>query len=94
MPHEFTGAGRLIADMSQEVGFAEQSHFTTVFRTLVGTTPRTYQRQRGGEYKNGKIPQIPHKFGHPWRTDVLGARCDQEQVPEVAGTVGAGKTWR
>jgi AraC-like DNA-binding protein len=46
--HEFTGAGRLIADVSQEVGFAEESHFTTVFRTLVGTTPRTYQRQRGG----------------------------------------------
>jgi len=26
-----------------------QSPFTTVFRTLVGTTPRGYQRQRRGK---------------------------------------------
>ena len=40
---------RRIADVSQEVGFAAQRHFATTFRTLVGMTPRAYQRQRGGE---------------------------------------------
>jgi AraC-like DNA-binding protein len=40
---------RRIADVSQEVGFAAQSHFATIFRTLVGMTPRAYQRQRGGK---------------------------------------------
>jgi AraC family transcriptional regulator len=63
--HLLADPRRRIADVSQEVGFAAQSHFTTVCRTLVGTTPRTYQRQRGGEYKSGKIPQIPHEFERP-----------------------------
>jgi AraC-like DNA-binding protein len=60
--HLLADPRRRIADVSQEVGIAAQSHVTTVFRTLLGTTPRTYQRQRGGEYKSGKIPQIPHEF--------------------------------
>jgi AraC family transcriptional regulator len=47
--HLLADPRRRIADVSQEVGIAPQSHVTTVFRTLVGTTPRTYQRQRGGE---------------------------------------------
>ena len=33
---------RRIADVSQEVGFAAQRHFATVFRTLVGMTLREY----------------------------------------------------
>jgi AraC-like DNA-binding protein len=40
---------RGIADVSQEVGFAAQRHFATVFHTPVGMTPRAYQRQRGGK---------------------------------------------
>jgi AraC-like DNA-binding protein len=40
---------RRITDVSQELGFAAQSYFATAFRTLVGTTPHAYQRQRGGE---------------------------------------------
>ena len=40
---------RRIADVSQEVGFAAQRHFATVFHTPVGMTPRAYQRQRGGK---------------------------------------------
>jgi AraC family transcriptional regulator len=46
--HLLANPQRRIAEVSQELGFAAQSHFTTVFRKLVGTTPRAYQRQRGG----------------------------------------------
>lgn len=33
-----------IADISQEVGFQSQSHFTTIFRRLMGVTPKAYRR--------------------------------------------------
>ncbi len=38
---------RRVAEVSYELGFPHQSHFTTVFRKLVGMTPRAYQRQGG-----------------------------------------------
>jgi AraC-like DNA-binding protein len=38
-----------IAEVGYELGFPNQSHFTTVFRTLVGTTPGAFQRRRNGE---------------------------------------------
>jgi AraC-like DNA-binding protein len=38
-----------VAEVSYELGFPHQSHFTTVFRKLVGVTPRAYQRQRSGK---------------------------------------------
>jgi AraC family transcriptional regulator len=40
---------RRIAQVSYELGFPNQSYFTTVFRTLVGATPGAYQRQRSGK---------------------------------------------
>ena len=40
---------RRVAEVSYELGFSSQSHFTTVFRTLVGVTPRAYQRHRNGK---------------------------------------------
>jgi len=40
---------RQIATVSDALGFPHQNHFTTVFRTLVGTAPRAYQRQRRGK---------------------------------------------
>jgi AraC family transcriptional regulator len=43
------GPRRRIAEVSQELGFANQSHFATSFRVLVGMTPREYQRQRLGK---------------------------------------------
>jgi hypothetical protein len=55
---------RRIAAVSDALGFPHQSHFATTFRALVGTTPRAYQRQRGGE-KNSKIPQKPHESVRP-----------------------------
>ena len=41
--------GRRIADVSYELGFPSQSHFTTVFRTLVGVTPRAFQKRQNGK---------------------------------------------
>jgi AraC family transcriptional regulator len=38
-----------IAEVSQELGFPNQSHFATTFRALVGMTPREYEGQRGGK---------------------------------------------
>jgi AraC family transcriptional regulator len=43
------GPRRRIAEVSQELGFANQSHFATTFRVLVGMAPREYQRQRRGK---------------------------------------------
>jgi AraC-like DNA-binding protein len=40
---------RRVADVSYELGFPHQSHFTTVFGKVVGTTPSAYQRQRSGK---------------------------------------------
>jgi len=34
----------LIADIALQVGFASQSHFTTMFRRLTGTTPKIFRR--------------------------------------------------
>jgi AraC-like DNA-binding protein len=76
--HLLADPRRRIADVSQEVGIAAQSHVTTVFRTLLGTTPRTYQRQRGGEYKSGKIPQIPHDLKE--RSRACGIESSWDQV--------------
>jgi AraC family transcriptional regulator len=47
--HLLADPRRRIAEVSQELGFATQSHLTTVFRKLAGTTPRAYQRRRGGD---------------------------------------------
>jgi transcriptional regulator GlxA family with amidase domain len=35
-----------LAQVALETGFAEQSHFTRVFRRIAGTTPRAWQRER------------------------------------------------
>ena len=41
--------GRRISEVSYELGFPSQSHFTTVFRTLVGVTPRAFQKRQNGK---------------------------------------------
>ena len=46
--HLLADPRRRIGDVSQGLGFTNQSHFTTTFRALVGTTPCAHQRQRGG----------------------------------------------
>jgi AraC family transcriptional regulator len=37
--------GRSVADVAAQAGFADQSHFTRVFRRLTGTTPAAYRRR-------------------------------------------------
>jgi AraC family transcriptional regulator len=34
-----------LAEMSRELGFSSQGHFTTVFRRLVGVSPSNYREQ-------------------------------------------------
>jgi AraC-like DNA-binding protein len=36
--------GMSIAQVAAEVGFADQSHLTRKFKSLVGATPRQYQQ--------------------------------------------------
>ena len=36
-----------IAEIACELGFADQSHFTRVFRRIVGVTPAAWRRERG-----------------------------------------------
>ena len=38
-------AGRSLSEIASETGFADQSHFTRVFRQVTGTTPAAYRRQ-------------------------------------------------
>lgn len=53
-----------IVDVALEVGFQSQAHFTTVFGSLVGMTPRQFQRSsvRGTTMPNPKPwPQLDHQ---------------------------------
>jgi Helix-turn-helix domain len=56
--------GRRVAEVSFELGFPSQSHFTTVFRALVGLTPRAYQRHCNGK-KGWQESEISHKSERP-----------------------------
>jgi AraC family transcriptional regulator len=38
------GTSRPLAELSVEAGFADQSHFTRLFRARTGLTPATYRR--------------------------------------------------
>ncbi len=40
---------RPLADVACEAGFADQAHFTRVFRSAVGLTPARYRALRGGQ---------------------------------------------
>jgi AraC family transcriptional regulator len=39
---------RSLADISCEVGFADQSHFTRAFHAIAGTSPGAFRAQLGG----------------------------------------------
>lgn len=40
------GGGVTIADVALETGFVDQSHFTRVFKRVMGTTPAVYRREQ------------------------------------------------
>lgn len=42
-----SGSGKSIAEVSQQVGFCDQSYFGLVFRTIVGVPPREYKSRNG-----------------------------------------------
>jgi AraC-like DNA-binding protein len=63
-----TNTDESMADISQEVGFCDQSYFGTVFRKIVGTTPAAYRRRLGtsGLHNSTHAPVPPHlSEGHP-----------------------------
>jgi AraC-like DNA-binding protein len=47
-----------LAEISLAVGFADQAHFTRTFGAIVGTSPRAWQRARGGQ-TGGAIAERP-----------------------------------
>jgi AraC family transcriptional regulator len=55
--HLLADPRRKIAEVSDALGFPHQSHFTATFHTVVGMTPRAYQRQRGGQKKVARFRQ-------------------------------------
>jgi AraC-like DNA-binding protein len=40
------GAGRPLADVAAEAGFADQAHFTRTFKAMFGMTPARYRALR------------------------------------------------
>jgi len=53
------GTDQPIADISQQVGFCDQSYFGMVFRRIVGVTPVTYRRRvRSADYSDQQ--QVDH----------------------------------
>ena len=53
-----------IVEIGMAVGYESQSHFTTVFRTIVGVTPGAYRRLRCGPLKTISVcrhvtPRVP-----------------------------------
>ena len=63
------GTDKSVSDISQEMGFCDQSYFGTVFRRMVGMTPAAYRRR----LRNPRI--VPASRGRsrrrrlPWRID-------------------------
>lgn len=46
---ELLKQGNLPADVAQETGFSDQSHFTNAFKRMIGLTPGQFRRVFGGE---------------------------------------------
>jgi AraC-like DNA-binding protein len=59
-----TSSDKPIAQLSQEVGFCDQSYFGSVFRKTVRMTPLTYRRRFGNSLADTHIHKMVH---YPWR---------------------------
>lgn len=42
------GSAAPLSEVAQDCGFADQAHFTRVFRRVVGESPSVWRRQRAG----------------------------------------------
>ena len=49
-------SSKLIADISSEVGFSDQSYFDKVFKQFEGLTPKQYRKQQGSKAFNHTNP--------------------------------------
>lgn len=59
---------KAVSEISQEMGFCDQSYFGTVFRRLVGTTPAGYRaksRANGGTRQGDHSAAPPHLLSRP-----------------------------
>ena len=50
---------RPLVEVACEAGFADQAHFTRVFKTAFGLTPARYRALRTGQRPSRAAPQIP-----------------------------------
>ena len=51
-----------LAEVATQVGFETQSHFTSVFRRLVGATPKRYREMHQGSHAIGEgLHRVEHK---------------------------------
>jgi AraC-like DNA-binding protein len=64
-----------ISEISQEIGFCDQSHFGVVFRKLVGMTPLAYRRRFRGIGDHGESFEL-----HP----VVSQQDSPNQVHHLA----------
>ncbi len=83
-----TNTDKPVSDISQDMGFCDQSYFGTVFRRLVGMTPAAYRRQSRNTIP-ANLPPADHGGGAPPRTALAA-----EEVPsppaKVLTSSGAG----
>jgi AraC-like DNA-binding protein len=78
MAKRLIAAGRLsIADIALECGFVSQAHFTTVFRKLSGSTPKTYSRSLLKHSPAGVVTSaITKKLGQNLKDSERGGDLD------------------
>lgn len=69
-----------VSDISQEMGFCDQSYFGTVFRRMVGMTPAAYRRRQ----RSGAVP-IPLPGDHGAAPGVLLSRIAPEGRVQAPG---------
>jgi AraC-like DNA-binding protein len=49
LARELIHQGRALVEVAYDAGFADQAHFTRVFRSAVGLTPARYRALRAGQ---------------------------------------------
>jgi AraC-like DNA-binding protein/mannose-6-phosphate isomerase-like protein (cupin superfamily) len=81
---------KTVSEVSQEVGFCDQSHFGLVFRKLVGITPLAYRQRFGREKVNTRPDRRPRLVSDALRMESLGQPNPPWERPNRARTAPAG----